>query len=133
MICVDPALERRIRDAYAAFARGDLDAALSWFRPEATMTNPEYAVDAGVRVGRDEVRIGLHSLLEGFEYTALEVEEILEGPDGLLVIARMEAHGKGSGAPVDNRFVHVYRMRDDQVVDFAWFRTVEEGRRAVGL
>jgi ketosteroid isomerase-like protein len=133
MVVVDPALERHLRETYAAFARGDLDATLAAFRPDATMTNPEYAVDDGVRVGRDEVRAGLQSLHDQFEYAGVEIEELLEGPRGVLVVARMEARGRGSGAPLVGRFFHVFRMSGEQVVDFAWFRSLEEGREAVGL
>ena len=130
---MDAALERRIRDAYAAFTRGDIDAMLEGFLPDATMTNPEYAIDGGVRQGRDDLRAGFEALHDQFDYTDLRVEQLIEGPAGVLVMARMIVSGKGSGAPLDERFAHVFRLRDGQVVDFAWFRTEAEGRRAVGL
>ena len=130
---MDPERERVIRDAYAAFMRGDLETALASFAPQATLTNPDYAVEGGVRSGREQVRAGLQSLHDDFEYSLLELEEIVEGPEGVLVVVRFEARGKVSGAPVDDRFVHVLRMRGTEVLDFAWFTTVEEGRRAVGL
>jgi ketosteroid isomerase-like protein len=130
---MDSAQERRVRDAYAAFARGDIDSALSHFVPDATFTNPDYAIEPGVREGREAVRESFQALHEGFDYASLEVEELVEGPDGLLVLVRMVAHGRGSGAPLEASFVHVFRFRGEQVSDFAWFRTAEEGRRAVGL
>jgi hypothetical protein len=49
------------------------------------------------------------------------------------VVLRFEARGKVSGAPVNDRFAHVFRMRGLEVLDFAWFRSLEEGRAAVGL
>ncbi len=130
---MDPVLEQRIRDAYAAFLRGDVDTALDEFLPEATFRNPEYAIEGGVRQGREELRASFQALHDGFDFTAFEVEQLIEGPDGVLAIVRTEATGKGSGAPFESRFAHMFRLRDQQVVDFAWFRTVEEGRRAVGL
>ena len=130
---MDAARERLIKDAYAAFLRGDLETTLGVFALQATLTNPEYAVEGGVRVGRDQVRAGLKSLHDDFEYSALEVEEMVEGPEGVLVVVRFEARGKVSGAPVDDRFVHVFRMRGLEVLDFAWFTTLEEARQAVGL
>ena len=36
-------------------------------------------------------------------------------------------------APLDDRFFHVLRMEAGRVVDFAWFLSADEGRRAVGL
>src|SRR3954471_24385531 len=120
MFAVDPALERSIRDAYAAFARGDLDTALATFLPDATFTNPDYAVERGVRAGRDQVRAGFQALRDQFDYTAIEIEQILDGPDGVLVIARVDARGRSSGAPLDDRFFHVLRLDGGRVVDFAW-------------
>jgi ketosteroid isomerase-like protein len=130
---VEPAQERRIRGAYTAFVRGDLDVALASFVPEATFTNPEYAVEGGVRVGHEQVRAGFESLHQQFDYTALDIEQLVEGPDGVLVVVRFQGRGKASGAPLDERFFHVFRMRGEEVLDFAWFTSLEEARRAVGL
>jgi ketosteroid isomerase-like protein len=130
---VEPAQERRIREAYTAFVRGDLDDALASFVPEATFTNPEYAVEGGVRVGHEQVRAGFESLHQQFDYTALDIEQLVEGPDGVLVVVRFQGRGKASGAPLDERFFHVFRMRGEEVLDFAWFTSLEEARRAVGL
>ena len=133
MLAVDPALERSIRDAYAAFARGDLDTALATFLPDATFTNPSYAVEGGVRAGRDQVRSGFQALRAEFDYASIDIEDIVQGPTGVLVIARVDARGRTSGAPLDDRFFHVLRMEAGRVVDFAWFLNADEGRRAVGL
>jgi ketosteroid isomerase-like protein len=130
---MDPALEQRIRAGYAAFARQDLDAVLAAFRPEATLTNPAYAIEGGVREGTDQLRAGLESLHEQFDFLALEVDEIDEGPGGVLVVLDIEANGRGSGAPFRGRFSHVLRLLDGEVVDLAWFSSPEEGRAAVGL
>jgi ketosteroid isomerase-like protein len=131
---VEPAQERQIREAYAAFARGDLGAALAWFVPEATFTNPDYAVEGGVRVGRDQLRVGFESLHDQFEYSSLEIEQLVEGPEGrVLVVVHFEGRGRTSGAPLNERFFHVFQMRGEQVLDFAWFTSLEEGRAAVGL
>ena len=130
---VEPAQERRIREAYAAFVRGDLDDALASFMPDATFTNPDYAVEGGVRAGHEEVRAGFQALHDEFEYSSLEIEQLVEGPDGVLVVVRFEGRGRLSGAPLDERFFHVFRMRGEQVLDFAWFTSLEEARQAVGL
>jgi ketosteroid isomerase-like protein len=130
---MDAAQEALIRDGYAAFARGDLDTALATFLPDSTYTNPDYAVEGGVRSGFDEVRAGFRALHDEFEYSAVDIEQILEGPDGILVVVHAQATGRVSGAPLDGRFFHVLRIQDRQVVDFAWFTSLEEGRGAVGL
>ena len=113
--------------------RGDIDAVLDGFAEDATFTNPEYAVEGGVREGREAVRASLQALHEGFAYAGVAIEDLVEGPSGLLVVARMDASGRESGARMEVRFFHVFRLRGDEVVDFAWFRSLEEGRRAIGL
>jgi ketosteroid isomerase-like protein len=130
---VEPAQERLIRDLYAAFVRGDLEEALGTFAPESTYTNPDYAIEGGVRSGREEILAGFKALHDGFEYSTIEIDEIVEGPNGVLVIVHIVARGKESGAPLDTRFAHVFRMRGKQVVDFAWFASVHEGREAAGV
>jgi ketosteroid isomerase-like protein len=130
---MDPALERRLHDFYAAFGRGDVDAVLEAFDPDVRMINPEYAVDGGVRHGRAGVRAALEGLQEQFDYERIELEQIEEGPDGVLGVFRMVVSGRASGAPLDQCFTHVFRFRGDLVVEFLWFRTLEEGRQAVGL
>ena len=87
---VDPAVEERIRRAYAAFAAGDFDAAMASFAPDVQLVNPDYAMEAGVREGLDSLREGLQSLHDQFEYDSLEILEIDEGPSGVLVVARLE-------------------------------------------
>jgi ketosteroid isomerase-like protein len=130
---VDPLLETRILEGYAAFARGDLEAALEHFAPDATLTNPEYDLEAGGVQGRDEVAAALRSLHEWFEYEAVEVEELTEGPAGVLAVVHVRARGRGSGAPTDARFFHAFRTEAGRAASLAWFATKEEGRRAVGL
>jgi ketosteroid isomerase-like protein len=130
---VDPELERRIRAGYAAFARGDLETALEHFEPDATMTNPDYDLEAGVLRGRDEVAAALRSLHEWFEYEAVEIEDLIEGPEGVLVVVHFRARGRGSGVPADARFFHAFRTEEGRAAALSWFTTEEEGRRAVGL
>ena len=130
---VDPELERAIRDAYAAFAEGDIESLRSFWHEDATYVNPPYAMEAGTREGRDavvEIWNGLHSL---FEYDAVEVREITEGPRGVLVVVRYSGRGKTSGAPVDVPMAHVVEIRDGRVARLAWYGTRAEAAEAAGL
>jgi ketosteroid isomerase-like protein len=130
---MDPDQERLIRDGYAAFARGDLDTALATFLPDSTFTNPEYAVETGVRTGFESVRAGFRALYDEFDYTAIDVEEIVDGPGGYVAVVHVVGRGKLSGAPLDVRFFHAFTTREGRVVDFSWFTSLEEARQAVGL
>jgi uncharacterized protein len=130
---VDPELERTIRDAYAAFAEGDVETLRDFWHEDAIYVNPPYAMEGGTREGRDavvEIWNGLHSL---FEYDSVEVQEITEGPEGVLVVVRYHGRGKASGAPVDVPMAHVVSMRDGRVTRLAWYGTREEAAEAAGL
>jgi uncharacterized protein len=130
---VDPELERTIRDAYAAFAEGDLESLRHFWHEDAIYVNPPYAMESGTREGRDavvEIWNGLHSL---FVYDAVDVREITEGPDGVLMVVRYQGRGKTSGAPVDVPMAHVIEIRDGRVARLAWYGTRAEAAEAAGL
>jgi len=130
---VHPELERNLRRAYEAFAAGDMEGAMASFAPDIELVNPEYAMESGVRQGLDSMREGLQNLYDQFNYDSLEILEIEDGPDGVLVVARLRATGRASGVPIDETFTHVYGLRAGQVVSYRWFRTREEGLEAAGL
>jgi ketosteroid isomerase-like protein len=130
---MDPALERQIRHAYEVFVNGDMDSILGEFSPDATFTNPPYAIEGGVRHGIDELRGSFQALKNEFEFQKIEVQELIEGPQGVLAIIYLDARGRASGAPLQGRFFHRWRLRDGLVTDFAWFSGLEEARAASGL
>jgi ketosteroid isomerase-like protein len=110
-----------------------MDAVLREFAPDATFTNPPYAIEGGVRRGADEVRASFQALHDQFEFDSVQVEELIEGPDGVLAIVQLDARGRTSGAPLQGRFFHRWRLRDGKVTDFAWFSGPQEARAASGL
>ncbi len=126
-------MEGVVRRAYAAFAAGDIETTMAGFAPDIEMVNPEYAMESGVRRGLDSMREGLQNLYDQFNYESLEILEIDEGPGGVLVVARLRASGRASGAPIDETFTHVFSLRDGQVATYRWFRTRPEGLEAAGL
>jgi ketosteroid isomerase-like protein len=130
---VDPGVEQGIRRAYAAFASGDIEAAMKSFAPDIEMVNPDYAMEGGVRTGLDSMREGLQNLYDQFAYESLEILEIEEGPAGVLVVARLRASGRASGVPIDETFTHVFTLREGRVATYRWFRTRAEGLDAAGL
>jgi ketosteroid isomerase-like protein len=130
---VNPALEERIRAAYAAFVDGDLDTALADVSPEIKFINPEYAVETGTGHGLRATKAALGKLYDHFLDLTIDIEEILEGPDVLVVTSHWRGVGRTSGAPVDQTFTHVFGLSDGEVVTYRWFRTQDEGREAAGL
>ena len=130
---MDPALEQRVRQAYADFARGDLDTAMQGFAPHAELVNPEYAMEGGTREGRAAMRESFESMHAEFEYESMDVIHIEETSTGVLVEVRARATGRGSGVPIDETFTHLLDIEDGHVVAYRWFSTRAEGREAAGL
>jgi len=130
---VGPAFEQEIREAYAAFAAGDVDGVMAtFFTSDASYVNPDYALEPTVH-GHEAFRRALLALHEQFEYQSVEVEEIEDGPNGLFVLVRLKATGKTSGAPLDETFAHVFRMSGRVASSYEWYTSREEGRAAAGL
>lgn len=130
---MDADTERRIRAGYEAFGRGDLEAALRDFTADPRFVPPGYALESGERAGRDAVAAAFASVHEWMELSSIAPEEIVEGPDGILVMARVRGEGRASGVPVDERYAHVLVYRHGRVERFNWFDTREEGLAAIGL
>jgi ketosteroid isomerase-like protein len=130
---MDEALERRVHEAYRVFMTGDMELILREFAPDATFTNPPYAVEGGVRRGHAEVGPSIQALHDQFEFLSVDVEELIEGARGVLAIIRMDARGRASGAPLQGRFFHTWQLRDGLVADFAWFAGLDEARAWIGL
>lgn len=122
-----------IRHFYELFGAGDFDALEHFVAPDAEFVNPPEAIEGGTHRGREAVLQTGRALHDEFEYKSVEIEELTEGPDGILVLVRFGLRGRGSGVPMDERFTHVLQVRDGLITRLAWFSAREDGARAAGL
>jgi len=65
-----------------------------------------------VCVGIDETNEWLAEWLAGFENWSVELEEILDGGDRVVTVARQRANAKHGGPAVEMRFAHVWTFQD---------------------
>lgn len=116
----------RIRDA---FERGDYDSIIGDLSDDCEFRNPEYAIEPGIRRGRAAFIRALQNVNQIIEFT-IELEEL--HPIGDLVIVGYRAVGTGreSGAPIDQRFGHVWAFENGKVKSLEWFRSYEEALAA---
>src|SRR3954466_16158601 len=103
------ALEAIIREAYAAFGRGDVDGYLQACTHDFTFTVPGHGALAGAFRGRE----GLHDIarkaMEGTGGTFREeVEDVLVGDHHAVVLARHQF--TRNGQQKDYRTAHVYTV-----------------------
>jgi ketosteroid isomerase-like protein len=112
----DPRILEVVRSTYAAFSRGDVDAVLERFHPDVDWHPPPTSIDPQPLRGRDAVREYLSPNF--FESQRAEPIEVTVEGDRVLVEARVQARGAGSGVEIDSTAWHLYEFRDEQVVRF---------------
>ena len=88
---------------------------------------------AGVYRDPAERNARLREWLSPWEHWRCEVEEFVQHGDYVVVIARYRGRGKGSGAEVDVRGAHVWKLRDEKAVRLEVFADPVKAMESVGL
>ncbi len=102
--------------------------------PTSTFTPASEVPGAEMYVGREGFSEFLRAWTGEFVDLKIWPEKIIDaGDDRVVVIIRQSARGRGSGAPVELRFVSVNTLRDGQIVDRRHYLDVDEALEAVGL
>lgn len=122
------------RALYEAFNRGDIDAAVQNLHPEVELKPA--LIGPGVKDhyrGRDELKEFFETITDVWDSLTVEVEEMIEAPDGRLVaVENWRARGR-DGIEINTRLVDVYAFRDGLVIRGDGFRDKAEALEAVGL
>jgi ketosteroid isomerase-like protein len=126
-----------LREGFAEFARGDVDALLERFDPDIdwhAALAPVLGVES-IR-GREAMRRYLTRDLfeEGFdEFRAepLAYEDL--GDDYVLVTTRYVVRGESSGIEMDQRYATLYELREGRAVTMRDYATRADALEAAGL
>jgi ketosteroid isomerase-like protein len=112
-----------VRSSYEAFARGDLDGALAMMDDDIVWHQAQGLPHGGVYEGLAAVRAAVFDPLdeEWWEDFKADPEEVIELGDDVVVLGRYTARAKGTGAPLDVPFAHIWRFRDGRAVRFHQF------------
>jgi ketosteroid isomerase-like protein len=123
------------RGAFEAIGERGLDGALEFMDPEVEFEPPEDAIEqGGTFKGHAAVRERWNLLLEPFDDVRIEPEDFIEADaETVLVIFRIRARGKASGAPVEMQLGYVMTVREGKAVRLKAYLDVSEARRAAGL
>jgi ketosteroid isomerase-like protein len=124
----------RIRRAYDAWNRRDLDAAMAYLDEDVEwrMSGEIVGTDDAYH-GHEGVRTWWLQFLEPFEQVEIEPEEIVEASgDLVLVRVRLRARGR-QGIEVDLSVSHLYELRDGKVVHVQAFTDHAKARAAARL
>ncbi len=124
---------KQVRESYEQAARGEVEAILEGASENVEWRNPPYAVEPGIRRGREEFGEALQGLIAAFEYTEMAPEEIVEHGDRVVIRLRIRAKGAASGAPIDAAFGHLMTFEGEQLAALEWYGTADEALAAAGL
>jgi hypothetical protein len=107
----------RIRDGYAAFAKGDFTVLNDLFAEDLLWHEPGRSQLAGDFRGRDAVYAEFAKLMEITEGTfQLDVQAIFANDeDGVALVVSSASRG---GRSVEAREAHMFRLRNGKVVEF---------------
>jgi ketosteroid isomerase-like protein len=99
--------------------------------PSVEFTSLVQESEATVYRGHAGVRQFLKLILSVFPDWRPTVESVDTFGDAVLVRARMQGTGAGSGMPIEQTMWQVAYARDGKVVGWRWFRTEAEALEAV--
>jgi ketosteroid isomerase-like protein len=125
-------IARRTVDAYN---RRDVDgffaelgtADFEWYPAIAT------ALDGGGYRGREGVERFAADTSENWEELQTAAAEFRDLGDRVLVLGRLQGHGKGSGVPVDQPYAGIFDFRGERIWRYRVYLDQAEGLSAAGL
>jgi ketosteroid isomerase-like protein len=118
---------------YEAWNRRDSAAAAALLDAGAEYVNPPYAVEPGIRTGRDAFRRAMEGMLSSFESIHYTIDDVREAGDRVLVTATFTASGAISGVEVNATRHHVWTLREGRPWRFEWFESHAEAIEAAGI
>jgi ketosteroid isomerase-like protein len=124
----------RLRRAFEAWSRGDLDTALADVGPDFKLRDHVIIESTEEPSGPEAVRANHAQLLDGFDEFTLEPLEFVEFEDGILVRVLSRGHSsRQGGIDVELEVGQLWRLRDGIAVSLDIYPSWEEARRAAGL
>ena len=124
-----------VRDAAAAFNRGDVDAWLEYLADDIDYRAAEGALDdRGPMHGTDAVRAYLQDWLDMFEDFKSEPVELIDaGEEQVIAVGRISGRAKLSGVETDLTYAALYTIRDGRIARGREYWTKEQALEAAGL
>jgi ketosteroid isomerase-like protein len=123
-----------VRRALDARNRGDIDAVMTFAAPDIEFDlSASAGTFAGVYKGHEALLRLWAAWSEVFSEMSWEAEEFIDAGDAVVVPVKFHARGRGSGVETVTRAVHVYWVRDGQVVRYRQLQSREAAFEAAGL
>lgn len=123
----------RVRRAFDAFTRGDLETAFEFIDPTFEVNDRVTPEANPTERGPDALIKNAGQVREAFGDISWEPREILDLGDRVLVRVHMSAKGKHTSLPIEEDVGHVYTLIDGKAVKLDIFRTWQEAREAADV
>ena len=130
-----PELARAIatlRDAYSAFNRGDMDAAVRGLDPQIEWTEPAEFPGGRTYHGRDGVKQYLTQSRAAWADISSEPERFITAGDRIVVFVHARLRAKDSKEWQDVKLADVYTVRGGKIVGMRAFADRQEALRWIG-
>jgi ketosteroid isomerase-like protein len=123
-----------VRRGYAAFAQGDVEAALALLHPDIRVEDHDRSLETPTTYQGPDGLLSLFATVnEGFSDVRYTPEDANEVGDRVLVEVRRTGRGTASGAQVDERQFHVWDVVAGRAVRFRVYLDRDQALEAVGL
>jgi ketosteroid isomerase-like protein len=119
--------------AIEAFNETDVEAFALLTTPDFEWSPSMVAIEGTVFQGRQGIESYFRSLAFAWEKFHIHRGRFREGEDVVVMLGRLEGHGKGSGVPVDSSLGMVFDCRDGLICRIRGFLDHAEALKAAGL
>ena len=116
-------LIQKVKDAYAAFGRGDVATILSMLAPDVSweLEAPAEVSIAGIRKGPEAVKGFFQAIANDHADPKLEITEYFSSADGVATFGRYKCTLKKTGKRLDSPVAHLFKFRGGKIVRFVDF------------
>lgn len=123
-----------VQALYAAFAKGDMQAALACMAPDIVWNEAEnypYA-DRNPYRGPEAVLMGVFARIgaDWNDFTAIS-DELIDGGETVVSLGHYSGVYKASGKPMRAQFAHVFRVKNGKIAGFQQYADTLGTRRAM--
>ena len=119
----------RVKEGFAAHNRGDVDALVELYDPEAVFET----LLLGTHHGNEAIRLIYEENQKTMAGYDVEPVELIDAHDKVVAVAQMVGAGASSRIALDDRFAFVFTFKGDRIVREQAFRNREEALEAAGL
>jgi ketosteroid isomerase-like protein len=122
-----------VRRMFELFRQGNVDGVAEQMSDDVLCVTSPNQPDAQAFRGRAEFVAYGRSWLEVFDQYDVDTTEFVDRGDYVVVVGRVRARGRSSGAVIEDEDAWLYRIRDGKVVEYRECGTRAQALEAVGL